>query len=86
MLLQLDTDTQQVGARVAIRQPWLPVTGWALPQLPPLITDILISLDDRWLFYSNWLRGELAAVDCLSLDQQQLRGGGYVGGRFEGQW
>jgi selenium-binding protein 1 len=57
-LLQYDTDAQQLQARVAIRQPWLPVSGWALPQLPPLITDILISLDDKWLFFSNWLRGE----------------------------
>jgi selenium-binding protein 1 len=57
-LLQLDPETQQLNTRVAIRQPWLPVSGWALPQLPPLITDILISLDDKWLFFSNWLRGE----------------------------
>jgi selenium-binding protein 1 len=57
-LLQLDPETKQLNTRVTIRQPWLPVSGWALPQLPPLITDILISLDDKWLFFSNWLRGE----------------------------
>lgn len=28
--------------------------GWALPELPPLITDILISLDDKFLIFSNW--------------------------------
>ena len=39
---------------VAIRQPWTQVEGWALPELPPLITDILISLDDRFLYFSNW--------------------------------
>ena len=27
--------------------PPLQVEGWALPELPPLITDILISLDDK---------------------------------------
>jgi hypothetical protein len=27
---------------VAIRQPWTKVEGWALPEMPPLITDILI--------------------------------------------
>ena len=32
---------------VAIRQPWVKVEGWVLPEMPPLITDILISLDDR---------------------------------------
>ena len=40
-----------------IHQPWTKVEGWALPELPPLITDILISLDDRFLYFSNWLRG-----------------------------
>jgi len=42
---------------VVILQPWTKVEGWALPEQPPLITDILISLDDRWLYFSNWLRG-----------------------------
>lgn len=32
---------------VAIRQPWAKVEGWVLPELPPLITDILVSADDR---------------------------------------
>lgn len=57
-LLQLDTTSNQLQASVAVRQSWLPVSGWALPQLPPLITDILISLNDKFLFFSNWLRGE----------------------------
>ena len=32
----------------------LQVEGWVLPELPPLITDILISMDDRFLYFSNW--------------------------------
>jgi selenium-binding protein 1 len=56
--LQVDPASGKLGTEVAVRQPWLEVGGWALPQLPPLITDILISLDDKWLFFSNWLRGE----------------------------
>ena len=47
-----------VSTSVVIRQPWLDVTGWALPQLPPLITDILLSLDDKYIIFSNWLQGE----------------------------
>lgn len=27
---------------VAVKQPWTKVAGWALPEMPPLITDILI--------------------------------------------
>ena len=34
---------------VAIRQEWTKVEGWVLPELPPLITDIIISLDDKWV-------------------------------------
>jgi selenium-binding protein 1 len=56
--LQVDPASGKLGTQVVVRQPWLEVGGWALPQLPPLITDILISLDDKWLFFSNWLRGE----------------------------
>jgi len=44
---------------VAIKQPHLTVENWALPSLPPLITDILISMDDNYLFFSNWLRGDV---------------------------
>lgn len=46
-----------------IRQPWTKVEGWVLPEVPPLITDILISLDDRFLYFSNWLRGDLVQYD-----------------------
>ena len=48
---------------VAIRQEWTEVEGWALPKMPPLITDILISLDDRFLYFSNWLRGDICQYD-----------------------
>lgn len=44
-------------------QPWLKVEGWSLPEVPPLITDILLSLDDRFLYLVNWLRGDLAQYD-----------------------
>lgn len=32
---------------VAIKQPWVKVEGWVLPEMPPLITDILVSMDDK---------------------------------------
>lgn len=35
------------------------VEGWAQSSLPALITDILISLDDRFLFVSCWTFGEV---------------------------
>lgn len=40
--------------KVVIKQEWPKMVGWALPTLSPLITDILISLDDKFLYFSNW--------------------------------
>ncbi|KAK9862641.1 hypothetical protein WJX84_003148, partial [Apatococcus fuscideae] len=50
-------------AAIVLDQPWLKVEGWILPEVPPLITDILLSLDDRFLYLVNWLRGDLAQYD-----------------------
>ena len=38
------------------------VEGWALPQMPGLITDIIISLDDKFLYFSNWIQGDIRQV------------------------
>ena len=65
VFLQLDPASGVLSPKVVVKQPWLDVTGWALPQLPALITDILISLDDKWLFFSNWLRGKNGS-GCLT--------------------
>jgi hypothetical protein len=63
----LQADSGEWKAEVAIRQEAVQVEGWALPHLPPLITDILISLDDKWLFFSNWLRGDVCQYDIRCL-------------------
>jgi hypothetical protein len=69
------------AAEVAIRQESVPVSGWALPSLPPLITDILISLDDRFLFLSNWLRGDVCMYDISEpLGEPRLVGQVWLGG------
>ena len=28
-----------------------------LSEMPPLVADIVLSLDDKYLYFSNWLRG-----------------------------
>jgi hypothetical protein len=55
--LNVDPASGDVDHKIAVKQPWLEVSGWALPTMPPLVTDILISLNDQYLFFSNWLRG-----------------------------
>jgi len=36
--------------------------GWPFP-VPGLITDLLISMDDRFLYFSDWLHGDLRQYD-----------------------
>lgn len=63
ILIYKDEATGEWLTKTVIKQDWVEVEGWALPTLPPLITDILISLDDRFLYFSNWLRGDLVQYD-----------------------
>ncbi|KAF8069628.1 selenbp1 [Scenedesmus sp. PABB004] len=78
--LDVDPATKAVGHSFVIEQPWLEVGGWALPTLPPLITDILISLDDRWLFFSNWLRGDVCMYDISDPSAPRLASRLWLGG------
>lgn len=66
--------------KFVISQPWLAVEGWVLPQLPPLITDILLSLDDKYLYFSNWLRGDICQYNITDPENPKLVGRVYLGG------
>ena len=68
------------SAAPVIKQPWLKVDGWVLPEIPPLITDILISLDDKYLYFSNWLRGDLVQYDISDPAHPKLAGRLWLGG------
>ena len=50
------------------------VEGWALPQMPGLITDILVSMDDRFLYFSNWLHGDIRQYDISTPHEPKLVG------------
>lgn len=68
---------------MVVKQAWADVSGWALPQLPPLITDILLSLDEKYLIFSNWLRGDVVLFD-ISEDPKNpvFKDRLFVGGNF----
>jgi methanethiol oxidase len=36
--------------------------GWPFP-VPGLVTDLVVSMDDRFLYFSNWLHGDLRQYD-----------------------
>uniref|UniRef100_A0A6B2LAD4 Methanethiol oxidase n=1 Tax=Arcella intermedia TaxID=1963864 RepID=A0A6B2LAD4_9EUKA len=64
----------------AIHVPPVHVEGWALPQMPSLITDILLSLDDKFLYFSNWLHGDVRQYDVSDPAHPKLVGRLFVGG------
>jgi len=56
------------------------VSNWALPEMPPLITDILISMDDRYLYFSNWLQGDIRQYDITDTKNPKLVGQVFING------
>ncbi|NXV05362.1 SBP1A oxidase, partial [Cettia cetti] len=67
-------------AEKVIEVPSKKVQGWLLPEMPGLITDILISLDDRFLYFSNWLHGDVRQYDISDPKHPKLVGQVFLGG------
>jgi methanethiol oxidase len=42
--------------------------------VPGLITDLLVSMDDRFLYFSNWLHGDLRQYDVSDPANPKLTG------------
>ena len=53
--------------------------GWDFP-VPGLISDLVVSLDDRWLYFSNWLHGDIRQYDISNPAKPKLTGQAWVGG------
>lgn len=84
VFFQIDAENNRhVNHSFAIEQPWAEVTNWALPTLPPLITDILLSLDDKYLFFSNWLRGDVNVYDVSDPANPVFKDRLFIGGSIE---
>jgi methanethiol oxidase len=55
--------------------------GWPLPGgVPGLITDLVLTMDDRDLFFSNWLHGDLRHYDVSDPSSPQLKSQVWLGG------
>jgi selenium-binding protein 1 len=53
--------------------------GWPIP-VPGLITDLVLSLDDQALYFSNWLHGDLRRYDVSDPANPRLTGRVWLGG------
>jgi len=48
--------------------------------LPGLITDILVSMDDKYLYFANWLHGDVRQYDVTEPSNPKLTGQVWIGG------
>jgi selenium-binding protein 1 len=55
--------------------------GWDMP-VPGLVTDLLVSMDDRYLFFSNWLHGDVRMYDISDPSNPRLVDQIWAGGHF----
>jgi methanethiol oxidase len=53
--------------------------GWPFP-VPGLITDLVLSMDDRFLYFSDWLHGDLRQYDVSDPENPRLTGQIWLGG------
>jgi selenium-binding protein 1 len=81
-----DADTGFVGAALSSSMwRWFPqnggweVEGWPFP-VPGLITDLVVSMDDRFLYFSNWLHGDVRQYDISDPAHPRLTGQVWCGG------
>ena len=59
--------------------PSVELEGWPIP-VPGLITDFLVSMDDRYLYFSNWLHGDIHQYDVSDPSHPKLTGQVWLGG------
>jgi selenium-binding protein 1 len=53
--------------------------GWPFP-VPGLITDLVLSMDDRYLYFSNWLHGDIRQYDVSDPANPKMTGQVWLGG------
>jgi len=70
-------------SEVAVKIPPIPVEGWALPEMPALITDFVLSLDDRFMYVACWLHGDVRQYDITDRRHPRLVGQAFIGGSLK---
>jgi selenium-binding protein 1 len=53
--------------------------GWPFP-VPGVMSDLVLSMDDRFLYFSNWLHGDLRQYDVSDPAHPKLTGRLWLGG------
>jgi selenium-binding protein 1 len=67
------------AADPVIEEESVPLEGWPFP-VPGLITDQVLSMDDRFLYLANWLHGDVRQYDVSEPANPKLTGQLWLGG------
>ena len=57
----------------------VPLEGWPFP-VPGVISDLVLSMDDRFLYFADWLHGDLRQYDVSDPANPKLTGQLWLGG------
>jgi selenium-binding protein 1 len=72
-------DNGSYRADQAIAVDSVELEGWPFP-VPGLITDLVVSMDDRFLYFSDWLHGDLRQYDISDPANPRMTGRLWLGG------
>ncbi len=72
-------DNGECQLEKVIDVPTVDVESFPVP-MPSLITDILVSMDDRYLYFANWLHGDLRQYDITDRSNPKMTGQIWLGG------
>lgn len=75
------TDDGDFEVEKIIDVPTIDVEGFPVP-MPSLITDILVSMDDKYLYFANWLHGDLRQYDISDIKNPKMTGQVWIGGQL----
>ena len=76
---RLHRDNGGWGAEQVIGVDGVELEGWPFP-VPGLITDLVLSMDDRWLYLANWLHGDVRRYDVSNPAEPKLTSQIWLGG------
>ena len=57
----------------------VPLEGWPFP-VPGVMSDLVLSMDDRFLYFANWLHGDIRQYDVSDPANPKLTGQLWLGG------
>jgi selenium-binding protein 1 len=79
VMFRFHRDNGGYAATPVIEVEGVDLAGWPFP-VPGLITDLVVSMDDRYLYLANWLHGDVRQYDISDRANPRLTGQVWLGG------